>query len=69
MERRDRAPRPLGLSPRETALRLNTSISTVYRLLAGGKLRALKRGGSTLVLSDSLEAYIAGLPPYESRVA
>jgi excisionase family DNA binding protein len=43
---RNKGEPPLGLSPRQTAQRLNTSISTVYRLLARGKLRALKRGAS-----------------------
>jgi excisionase family DNA binding protein len=58
---------PLGLSPRQTAQRLNTSISTVYRLLASGKLCALKRGASTLITFDSLGEYEASLPPFESR--
>jgi excisionase family DNA binding protein len=60
---------PLGLSPRQTAYRLNTSLSTVYRLLASGKLCALKRGSSTLITFDSLGEYEASLPPFESRAA
>jgi len=58
---------PLGYSPQETADRLNSSKSTIYRLLAAQKLRAVKRGASTLITSDSIEEYEASLPPFESR--
>jgi len=53
---------PLGLSVRETADRLNSSKSTVYRLLRRGELRAKKRGASTLVIPDSIDEYEAALP-------
>jgi excisionase family DNA binding protein len=53
----------LGYSPQETADRLNSSKSTVYRLLAAQKLRAIKRGASTLILPDSIDEYEASLPP------
>jgi hypothetical protein len=59
--------RPLGLSPRATAYRLHTSISTVYRLLAARRLRGIKQGASTVILFDSIEEYESSLPPYESR--
>ena len=58
---------PLGYSPQETAVRLNSSKSTVYRLLAAKKLRAVKRGASTLIVPDSIDEYEASLPPFESR--
>jgi excisionase family DNA binding protein len=57
----------LGYSPQETAVRLNASKSTVYRLLAAKKLRAVKRGASTLIVPDSIDEYEASLPPFESR--
>ena len=57
----------LGYSPQETADRLNSSTSTVYRLLAAKKLRAVKRGASTLIVPDSIDEYEASLPPFESR--
>jgi excisionase family DNA binding protein len=53
---------PLGLSVLETAERLNSSKSTVYRLLRCGQLRAKKRGASTLVMPDSIDEYEATLP-------
>jgi excisionase family DNA binding protein len=61
--------RPLGFSPRKTADRLQSSKSTVYRLLRSGKLRGIKRGTSTLILSDSIDEYEASLPSFESRAA
>jgi excisionase family DNA binding protein len=39
------------------------SRSTVYRLLRAGKLRAIKRGTTTLVLTESIDEYMASLPP------
>jgi excisionase family DNA binding protein len=72
MEPRNRAERrllasnrykdPLGLSVLETANRLNSSKSTVYRLLRRGLLRAKKRGASTIVIPDSIDEYEAALP-------
>jgi excisionase family DNA binding protein len=53
---------PLGYSPQETAYRLNSSRSTVYRLLAAGRLRAVKRGASTLITPESIAEYEASLP-------
>lgn len=58
---------PLGYSPQEAADRLNSSKSTVYRLLAAKKLRALKRGTSTLITAESLAEYEANLPSFESH--
>jgi excisionase family DNA binding protein len=53
---------PLGFSVQETAARLNSSKSTVYRLLRRGQLRAKKRGASTLVIPESIDEYEAALP-------
>jgi excisionase family DNA binding protein len=58
---------PLGYSPQQTADILNSSKSTVYRLLAAQRLRAIKRGASTLITPDSLAEYEASLPLFESR--
>jgi excisionase family DNA binding protein len=38
------------------------SRSEVYRLLAAGELRAIKRGARTLILWESLTEYLASLP-------
>jgi hypothetical protein len=38
------------------------SRSAIYRELAAGNLRAVKHGARTLVLMDSIRAYVEGLP-------
>jgi excisionase family DNA binding protein len=38
------------------------SRSTLYRLLAAGDLRAIKVGRKTLILAESLRAYLAAAP-------
>jgi excisionase family DNA binding protein len=60
---------PFGLSPGATAHRLHASKSTVYRLLRSGQLRGVKRGASTLILTDSIAEYESSLPAFESHAA
>lgn len=50
---------------------IGASRREIYRLLATGGLRAVKRGRSTLVLVDSIEEHLAGLPraTFTSRAA
>jgi excisionase family DNA binding protein len=54
---------PIAVPPLTAAMLIGGSRSTVYRLLAAGKLRAVKRGGATLVLTNSIYDYMASLPP------
>jgi excisionase family DNA binding protein len=53
---------PFGVKPLEAGRLIGESRNTVYRLLAAGKLRAVKRGTSTLVLMDSIREHVASLP-------
>jgi excisionase family DNA binding protein len=53
---------PIGVPPLLAAVLIGGSRSTVYRLLNAGKLRAIKRGTATLVLTESIYAYLASLP-------
>jgi Helix-turn-helix domain len=53
----------LGVKPTEAGRLIGESRNTVYRLLAAGRLHAVKRGASTLVLMDSIRNHIASLPP------
>jgi hypothetical protein len=53
----------LGVKPIEAGRLIGESRNTVYRLLAAGKLRAVKRGTSTIVLMASIRHHIASLPP------
>lgn len=41
--------------------------TTAYELIAQGKLDARKIGGRTVILAESLRAYIASLPPADIR--
>jgi len=41
--------------------------SRVYELLARGVLKARKDGRKTLVLADSLVAYVGSLPPMQQK--
>jgi excisionase family DNA binding protein len=54
---------PIGVPPLQAAPLIGGSRSTVYRLLRAGKLRAVKRGAATLVLTESIDEYMASLPP------
>jgi excisionase family DNA binding protein len=53
----------LGVPPLQAAALIGGSRSTVYRLLAAEKLRAVKRGSSTIVLTESIHEYMSSLPP------
>jgi Helix-turn-helix domain len=62
-ERERRATAPLGVKPAEAARMLGESIPTIYRHLGTGKLRAVKRGVTTLVLTASIYEFFDSLPP------
>jgi excisionase family DNA binding protein len=52
----------LAVKPHEAAQMLGESRSTIYRLIHAGKLDAVKRGTSTLVLVGSIRSHLASLP-------
>jgi hypothetical protein len=54
---------PISYTVRGAVLASGLSRSRVYELLARGVLKARKDGRKTLVLADSLTAYIGSLPP------
>ena len=60
-ERDDR--RPALISIPEARRQLGIGRSRVYELLRDGELLAVKLGARTLVVSDSVAAFIARLPP------
>ena len=59
----------LAVKPLEAAMMLGESRSTIYRLIHAGKLDAVKRGASTLVLIASIRRYLESLPRFESSAA
>ena len=59
----------LAVSPREAAVMLGESRSSIYRAIAAGKLHAVKSGSRTLILTPSIREYLENLPRFESRTA
>jgi excisionase family DNA binding protein len=53
---------PLAVTIHEAVRVSGLSRSELYRRLADGKVRAVKSGSRTLILMDSLRAYVASLP-------
>lgn len=47
----------------------NSSTSTIYREIRAGKLRAVKRGRRTYVLSGDLQRWLESLSPIAPQVA
>ncbi|WP_375410658.1 helix-turn-helix domain-containing protein [uncultured Methylobacterium sp.] len=46
----------------ETLKLANTGRSTLYKAIAAGHLRAVKRGRRTLILADDLRSWLNSLP-------
>jgi excisionase family DNA binding protein len=53
-------------SPREAKCLLGVSHSTLYRLIASGRLDARKLLGKTVILATSIETLLASLPKSQS---
>ena len=60
---------PLALPIADAVTFSGLSRSEVYRQLASGNLRAVKSGSRTLVLVESIRAYLASLPTATFRPA
>jgi excisionase family DNA binding protein len=58
---------PLFVSIKESGRIAGLSPVTIYRLIAGGHLRAAKAGSKTLVELASVKAYLAALPRFVGR--
>lgn len=54
----------LAYSIDEAVAATSISRSVIYEDIAAGRLTALKRGRSTIILAADLAAYLAALPPY-----
>jgi hypothetical protein len=55
--------RPIGRSIKGACAATSHGRSAIYKLIAAGKLDARKSGGKTIVTEDSLQSFIASLPP------
>ena len=58
---------PVAAGVGKTSELYGWSRSEIYRLLAAGKLSAVKSGRSTLILINSADRYLASLPPASFR--
>jgi excisionase family DNA binding protein len=58
---------PLAAPILDACLISGLSRSEIYRRLANGDIRAVKSGSRTLILVDSLKAYLANLPAAKFR--
>ena len=61
------SPMPIAATIANVSRWTGLSRSEIYRLLARGKLKAVKSGRSTLVLMDSVVEHMASLPPATFR--
>jgi hypothetical protein len=54
---------PILVSVPQASQMLGRGVSTIYDLIGGGKIRAVKSDGRTLVVVESLREYADKLPP------
>jgi excisionase family DNA binding protein len=57
------------LSPAQAALESDSSVPTIYRMLARGEISAVKIGRSSKIPRESFEAYLNSRPKLVSRLA
>ena len=58
---------PIALSIPEAAKTSGIGRTSIYDEIASGRLRAVKRGRRTLILSDDLKAWIQALQPVQPK--
>jgi hypothetical protein len=58
---------PILVSIPHAAAMIGRGVNAIYDLIGGGKIRAVKSDGRTLVVVESLHQYADGLP--EAKVA
>lgn len=56
-------------SPREVEAITGASHASIYRWIGAGRLDARKLGGKTVITRESLEHFLADLPPAKVRAA
>jgi excisionase family DNA binding protein len=59
-------PDKLAYTVEETLAAIGIGRTTLYKMIGEGKLRAVKMGGRTLILADSLRTLIDGAETWSS---
>jgi hypothetical protein len=54
---------PLLVPIKQACTIIGRGQSALYELIGGGKIRAVKSDGRTLIVFESLREYVASLPP------
>ena len=57
-----RGPAPLAYTVQDACKAAGLGRTTLYELIAAGRVRAMKAGSRTLIEADSLRSYLASLP-------
>jgi excisionase family DNA binding protein len=65
----ERGPTPLAYTVPDACKAAGLGRTTLYELIAAGRLRAMKAGTRTLIEADSLRSYLASLPTLPTRGA
>jgi hypothetical protein len=58
---------PLLVPVKQACAMIGRGQSALYELIGGGKIRAVKSDGRTLIVVESLREYAATLPPAKVR--
>jgi excisionase family DNA binding protein len=65
----ERAPAPLAYTVPDACKAAGLGRTTLYELIAAGRVRAMKAGTRTLVEAESLRRYLASLPTLPTKGA
>ncbi len=60
---------PITITIDDAAQRSGLGRTKIYELITAGKLDARKSGSRTLIIGDSLQAYLTSLPKANIRMA
>jgi hypothetical protein len=58
---------PLLVPVKQACTMIGRCQSALYGLIGGGKIRAVKSDGRTLIVVESIREYVASLPPAKIR--
>ena len=65
----ERGPAPLAYTVSDACKPSGLGRTTLYELIAAGRVRAMKAGTRTLIEADSLRSYLASLPTLPTKAA